>query len=108
MTESLCSIPETNTVSQLYLKTKNSHLLIVSYGSNTVLGILHTYLMNLSSVHIRQVWKTSLNFLMHLYHFAYNTVMDCILILSLHTWDFPGDPVAKTPHTQCRGPRFDP
>ena len=53
MTESLCCISETNTVSQLYLKTKNSHLLIVSYGSNTVLGILYTYLMNLSSVHIR-------------------------------------------------------
>ena len=22
--------------------------------------------------------------------------------------DFPGGPVAKTPHSQCRGPRFDP
>ena len=21
--------------------------------------------------------------------------------------DFPGGPVAKTPHAQCRGPRFD-
>ena len=21
--------------------------------------------------------------------------------------DFPGDTVAKTPHSQCRGPRFD-
>ena len=21
--------------------------------------------------------------------------------------DFPGSPVAKTPHSQCRGPRFD-
>ena len=21
-------------------------------------------------------------------------------------WDFPGDPVAKTPYSQCRGPRF--
>ena len=23
-------------------------------------------------------------------------------------WDFPGDPPAKTPHSQCRGHRFDP
>ena len=23
-------------------------------------------------------------------------------------WDFPGGPVAKTLHSQCRGPRFDP
>ena len=23
-------------------------------------------------------------------------------------WDFPGGPVAKAPHSQCRGPRFDP
>ena len=23
------------------------------------------------------------------------------------TWDFPGGPVAKTPHSQCRGLRFD-
>ena len=22
--------------------------------------------------------------------------------------DFPGGPVAKTPHSQCRGPRFTP
>ena len=22
--------------------------------------------------------------------------------------DFPGGPVAKTPHSQCRGPGFDP
>ena len=22
--------------------------------------------------------------------------------------DFPGGPVAKTPHSQCRGPRFNP
>ena len=22
--------------------------------------------------------------------------------------DFPGDPVAKTPCSQCRGPKFDP
>ena len=22
--------------------------------------------------------------------------------------DFPGGPVAKTPHSQCRGPSFDP
>ena len=22
--------------------------------------------------------------------------------------DFPGGPVVKTPHSQCRGPRFDP
>ena len=24
------------------------------------------------------------------------------------TWDFPGDPVAKTLHSQCRGPKFGP
>ena len=24
------------------------------------------------------------------------------------TRDFPGGPVAKAPHSQCRGPRFDP
>ena len=23
-------------------------------------------------------------------------------------WDFPGGPVAKTNHSQCRGPGFDP
>ena len=23
-------------------------------------------------------------------------------------WDFPGDPVAKTLHSQCRGLRFNP
>ena len=23
-------------------------------------------------------------------------------------WDFPGGPVAKTPHSQCRGPGFNP
>ena len=23
-------------------------------------------------------------------------------------WDFPGGPMAKTPHSQCRGPRFNP
>ena len=23
-------------------------------------------------------------------------------------WDFPGGPVAKTPHSQCRGPKFVP
>ena len=22
-------------------------------------------------------------------------------------WDFPGGPLAKTPHSQCRGPGFD-
>ena len=22
--------------------------------------------------------------------------------------DFPGGPLGKTPHSQCRGPRFDP
>ena len=26
----------------------------------------------------------------------------------LRTWDFPGGPMAKTPHSQCRGPGFDP
>ena len=24
------------------------------------------------------------------------------------SWDFPGGPVVKTPHSQCRGPGFDP
>ena len=24
------------------------------------------------------------------------------------TWDFPGGPVSKIPHSQCRGPGFDP
>ena len=23
-------------------------------------------------------------------------------------WDFPGGPLAKTPHSQCRGPGFNP
>ena len=26
----------------------------------------------------------------------------------LHHWDFPAGPVAKTPHSQCKGTRFDP
>ena len=26
----------------------------------------------------------------------------------LEHWDFPGDPVVKTPHFQCRGCRFNP
>ena len=26
----------------------------------------------------------------------------------LHHWDFPAGPVVKTPHSQCKGPRFDP
>ena len=25
-----------------------------------------------------------------------------------HSWDFPGGPVVKTTHSQCRGPRLDP
>ena len=39
--------------------------------------------------------------------------MDCFLkMLSKYkikiTWDFPGGPVAKSPHFQCRGPGFNP
>ena len=30
------------------------------------------------------------------------------LILRKGAWDFPGEPVVKTPHSQCRGPRFNP
>ena len=26
----------------------------------------------------------------------------------LPEWDFPGGSMAKTPHSQCRGPGFDP
>ena len=31
-----------------------------------------------------------------------------LLLQSLQESDFPGGPVAKTLHSQCRGPRFDP
>ena len=30
------------------------------------------------------------------------------LILRKRAWDFPGGPVVKTPHSQCRGLRFNP
>jgi len=28
--------------------------------------------------------------------------------LKSHPWDFLGDPMAETPHAQCRGPGSDP
>ena len=28
--------------------------------------------------------------------------------MTYETWDFLGGPVAKTPHSQCRGPKFAP
>ena len=28
--------------------------------------------------------------------------------IRMNPWDFPGGPGAKTLHSQCRGPRFDP
>ena len=31
-----------------------------------------------------------------------------LIQLRKHCGDFPGAPVAKTPHSQCRGPRFSP
>ena len=31
----------------------------------------------------------------------------CLLIETIG-WDFPGGPVVKTPHFQCKGHRFDP
>ena len=30
------------------------------------------------------------------------------LMKILKCWDFPGGPMAKTPSSQCRGPKFDP
>ena len=30
------------------------------------------------------------------------------LVTEQQQWDFPGGPVAKTPHSQCKGPEFDP
>ena len=30
------------------------------------------------------------------------------IIMQCPSWDFPGSPVVKMPHFQCRGPRFNP
>ena len=38
---------------------------------------------------------------------ATQEIIDRKLKLKVDARDFPGGPVAKTPHSQCRGPRFD-
>ena len=40
------------------------------------------------------------------YHLT--SVRTAITKESANDRDFPGDPVAKSPSSQCRGPRFDP
>ena len=35
-------------------------------------------------------------------------IMGLALASKINEGDFPGGPVVKTPHSQCRGPRFDP
>ena len=36
-----------------------------------------------------------------------NLLVDTVQPITMMEQDFPGGSVAKTPHSQCRGPRFN-
>ena len=73
-------------------------------SSWTIVAAQSIMLKGWMNEHINENWSSFTYVLWARQHSRHLEMQDNIKCIA---WDFPGDPVAKIPSTQCRRPRFD-